>query len=391
VVSFYIEPTFTEAQKTEIRNQIALWSDVGLANVSFTEVFDVGDLGDPYAPFHGTLEFSRHVPTIATSQGETSGQAYSGCRATGYIKINPGVTEPTAFSHVVSHEIGHLLALDDCTNCSPGTSAMTVPHTTNLNEAGGHSGPTTCDIGQLRACVRATPTPPPSPTPQEECLPDPHNAYSCIGAPCQEWHDACDFGGDYWVSTGCYCQDQNSPILVDVAGDGFQLTDSANGVQFDLNRDGNAEQLAWTPALSDDAWLALDRSGNNLIDDGGELFGNHTDQPRPPQGQRKNGFLALAGFDTFANGGNGDGLISNQDTVFSSLRLWQDVNHNGVSEPNELKTLYELGLSSIELDYRESKRTDDYGNQFRYRAKVKDVRGAEFGRWAWDVFLKSQQ
>jgi len=52
-----------------------------------------------------------------------------------------------------------------------------------------------------------------------------------------------------------------------------------------------------------------------------------------------------------------------------------------------LHTLSGLGLASIELSYKESKRVDGYGNRFRYRAKVKDVRGAQLGRRAWDVFL----
>ena len=80
-----------------------------------------------------------------------------------------------------------------------------------------------------------------------------------------------------------------------------------------------------------------------------------------------------------------------RDAAFNSLRLWQDTNHNGISEPGELHTLQTLGLKTLDLDYRRSRRTDEYGNEFRYRAKVKDVRDAQIGRWAWDVFLISAQ
>jgi hypothetical protein len=226
--------------------------------------------------------------------------------------------------------------------------------------------PADCDDGNPDIYPGAVGTNPACCCPSEM---GPNSDYDCNGTPDNEE-----------IETIC----EGTPIIVDIAGNGFSLTNKANGVRFDLNGFGSAEQIPWTALGSDDAWLALDRDGNGIVQNGRELFGNYTPQPPVPE---RNGFLALAVFDDPAAGGNGDSWIDRDDSVFGELRLWRDANHDGVSQASELRTLSATGIRRLSLDYRESLRSDRWGNWFRYGAKVVDGRNRDIGLWAFDVFL----
>jgi hypothetical protein len=353
------------------------------------------------APVFVEVNQTTSTPNIIIKRGNTSG-------ACGAIDTQPpgGPYELTlplsatnldiwALASTIAHEIGHILGLSNAPNVTEcGISSIMTPAGANCSYTGRTISST--DVNQSRRAMNSATqvtceeTLPGVPLPdQEYCSVDEGGSspgFCDTYVPeCEDGQDNdCDGKTDY-QDDGCICM---SPIVIDVLGNGFDLTSFSSGVAFDMRGTGQLVPLPWIQG--DDAWLVLDRNGNSLIDNGLELFGNVTPQPPPPVGIRKNGFLALAEYDKPLNGGNSDRRITQSDTIFSSLRLWQDTNHNGISEPSELHTLVELGLNLIELDYKESKQTDQHGNQFRYRAKVKDINGAQLGRWAWDIFFATQ-
>jgi hypothetical protein len=372
---------WSDAERRAIGAGAEKWNGSAILNCSRVTFRFAGEVH-----FNDAADYERDPPSgTVYYQRRTFGGGFEGVddNVSGFpprvvsanVAIHPGRTNVAdSFVYLGTHEMGHTLGLANC-SCTGETTIM-GPHS-NTVSSWNTRGPTECDNFVVRTLYCPTPTPTPTPSGSGG------GPSICVG----EVRGGGGFAGNQDGSTPPADMGCTSPVLLDVAGDGFALTDLAGGSEFDLNGDGVRGRLSWTAAGSDDAWLALDRNGNGTIDDGAELFGNYTPQPTPPPGEGRNGFLALAEFDKAGQGGNGDGHLNAADAVFSFLRLWQDINHDGVSQPDELHSLPALDVTRLHLSYKESRRADAYGNRFRYRAKVDDAKGGKVNRWAWDVFL----
>lgn len=129
---------------------------------------------------------------------------------------------------------------------------------------------------------------------------------------------------------------ESDPVTLDLDGDGIELTRFADGARFDITGAGRPVTTAFV--TGGDAFLAIDRNQNGVIDDGTELFGD--------QNGAVNGFEELRKLDS-----NRDGVIDRQDAAFDSLVLFRD-NGNGITEPGELVFLAEEGIAELSLRYR---------------------------------------
>ena len=134
------------------------------------------------------------------------------------------------------------------------------------------------------------------------------------------------------------------PIILDLDKDGTEISTLKEGAHFDLNADGFEEKAAWVG--EDDGLLVLDRNGDGKINDGRELFGDATILQDGKIAE--SGFQALSEYDQ-----NSDRKIDKADNIYSELKVWQDKNRNGKVEEGELKSLEELEIESLGLNYED--------------------------------------
>jgi len=197
-------------------------------------------------------------------------------------------------------------------------------------------------------------------------------------------------------AVGAFLRRYSSPLVLDLKGDGFKFTTVADGVNFDLNKDGYKERVSWTAEQHsfDNAFLVLDKNKNGQVDNGGELFGD--------QNGEENGFKELAKYDD-----NKDNVINKEDKIYSELLLWVDYNKNAKidydknGKSKEIKTLAEANVTEISLDYSKKLGADGnilkdmYGNITgfvgSFKMMIKNAAGklVETVRTMIDVFFMS--
>lgn len=300
-------------------------------------------------------QYRASAPGVATLMDQNGSECF-GWMVNGTLKImqhNPRV------DYVVSgSSAGHWLYTLDAP-AQPGSC-----YTSSLTAEGGYT------LTPLRGSDSAGPTcwnaedelPQPEPEPRN-CTPI--------------W----DAEGQTWLDSEC-----DTPILLNLGTGPYALTSAANGVRFDLRNDGGSRKVAWTSAGSDVAFLALDRNGNGSVDSGAELFGSAT---MLASGIRaKHGFEALADLDA-----DRDGVLSPRDPAWTSLVLWTDRNHDGVSAAGELQRVADSRLEWLATGARTVNRRDEWGNLFRYMSHAR-VRAGGIGNARempyYDVLLTSE-
>ncbi len=128
---------------------------------------------------------------------------------------------------------------------------------------------------------------------------------------------------------------QTDPLILDMDGNGFDLTSADDGANFDIDADGAMDKMAVTKG--NDAMLALDFNNNGVIDNGKELFGD--------QNGAADGFSELAKYDD-----NKDGIIDSQDKVFDSLKLLQFVKNVNGGYDQKLTLLKSSAITAIDLN-----------------------------------------
>jgi hypothetical protein len=169
------------------------------------------------------------------------------------------------------------------------------------------------------------------------------------------------------------CDEAGAPLMIQLGNQttALSLTSPTDGVQLDLlggksypNPHDKVYTSWFTPNSAVDVFVLVKPNRDHLVLGADEMFADTT--LGPDMKYAKQGFAALEKYDD-----NKDQLITADDVIFHELRLWKDLNHDGIVQENELSTLQEQKIVALDLRYQTQYReADAYGNQSLYKSIV---------------------
>ena len=127
------------------------------------------------------------------------------------------------------------------------------------------------------------------------------------------------------------------PLVLDLNGDGVAFSDlNQSSAYYDIDGDGVREKASWLS--SSDAFIGYDANGDGLISGRNELvLSDYVDGAQTD-------LEGLVAFDT-----DGSGVFDDKDAEWSAFKIWQDLNSDGDASLDEIMSLDELNIASIEL------------------------------------------
>lgn len=138
------------------------------------------------------------------------------------------------------------------------------------------------------------------------------------------------------------------PLVINLDTDAAELTDQT--MFFDIDADGTPDEVAGLGSGS--GYLALDKNGDGIINDGSELFGTKSG----------NGFADLAQYDE-----DGNGWIDENDAIWDKLKIWmKDENGNDVLYKLSEKGVGAICLQNVSTDYTQKSQTGQTLGAVRY-------------------------
>lgn len=124
----------------------------------------------------------------------------------------------------------------------------------------------------------------------------------------------------------------HDPLVINLDTDVAEVSDQT--FYFDLDADGKEEEISM---LKGSGYLALDKNGDGVINDGSELFGTGSGD----------GFADLAQYDE-----DGNGWIDENDFIWSKLKIWcKDENGNDVLYKLSDKGVGAICLQNVSTDF----------------------------------------